>query len=377
MKRLGEILLEKGYAGVGELHTALEACHRHRTTLGYQLLQLGYVTEAQLLEALSEQTGRAQATRELLQRVTPEVRKVLPIEIARRLKAVPFARVHRQLQVAFANPRDVAAIEEVQFFTGSVVEPFVATEAAIQAVLDEITRAASKRARDSESPTSSELNRRWDSLWHGHHPDPTLLLDLPPDPAEEVVGKPLYATFPALSTVSDPTEIAGTGSIDEMGLCRALCAAESKEAVGEALLSYASQFLTRLCLFSVYRERIHGWLVSGLGPVLEDVQTFSVKADQPSLLKTVSGMGSYHQGPVPPGEVDQMIASCLGEPLPQDVIILPIRVKDKSVGFLLGDIPGQSTVGVPLRDLEAATKVTGVAFELIILRRKIELALAR
>jgi hypothetical protein len=59
------------------------------------------------------------------------------------------------------------------------------------------------------------------------------------------------------------------------------------------------------------------------------------------------------------------------------VVVLPVRVKDRSVAFLLGDIPGQSTVGVPLKDLEAAANVTGVALELIILKRKISLAMSR
>ena len=55
MKRLGEILLDRGAIGVTELHTGLEACHYSGGRLGTQLLKFGFVDEHALLEALSEQ----------------------------------------------------------------------------------------------------------------------------------------------------------------------------------------------------------------------------------------------------------------------------------------------------------------------------------
>ena len=57
MRRLGELLLEKGAIAIAELHTALEACHRTGGRLGTQLLRFGFVDERALLEALSEQHG--------------------------------------------------------------------------------------------------------------------------------------------------------------------------------------------------------------------------------------------------------------------------------------------------------------------------------
>jgi len=55
MKRLGEILLERGAIAIAELHTGLEACHYSGGRLGTQLLKFGFVDEHALLEALSEQ----------------------------------------------------------------------------------------------------------------------------------------------------------------------------------------------------------------------------------------------------------------------------------------------------------------------------------
>ncbi len=377
MRRLGEILVEHGYTSVGELHTALERSHRHRTSLGTQLLRLGFVIEAQLLEALAEQNNRPQVSREVLQAAPADVRHLLPLEVAQRLRAVVFVRSRKELHVAFSNPRDAAAVDEIQALTGLFVRPFVATDvsltAALQALAEELTTPEGPVAAQQTSAT----DLHWQRLWAGTPPSPEELLSLadytepPPD------SKVMYATYPGLSPVMEPTAVAEVGFLDEEGLEKALLVADSQNAVGEALLAYAAQFLTRLCLFSVFKETIHGWLVSGLGPVLEDVRTFSVGLGEPSLLQQVALTGRSHQGPPPSGEINAAVAACLGDPPSVDMVVMPIRVKDRAVAFLVGDVPGQSTVSVPVADIAVAASVAGVALEMIIMRRKIHKAMTR
>jgi hypothetical protein len=378
MKRLGEILLEHGYTTVGELHTALEASHRHRTTLGTQLLRLGFVTETQLLEALAEQTKRPRVTREMLRTTPAELRRLLPVEVARRLRVAPFARNQGELHVAFSNPRDVAAVEEIQATTGLLVRPFVATEDALTEALAVLAGdAAPAEAAPLMVETALPMDLQWERQWAGRPPGPEDLLALgdvrPPAPDPGA----MYATYPGLSPVMDPGSVAEVGFLDEAGFEHALLAAESRHAVGEALLGYAAQFLTRLCLFSVFKDSIQGWMVSGLGPVLEDVRAFSADLDNGGVLQQAARSGRPHQGPPPPGETNDAVAACLGDPPSLDMVVVPIHVKERPVGFLVGDIPGQSTIAVPVGDLAVAANVTGVALEAIILRRKISKALSR
>ena len=377
MRRLGEILIEHGYASVGELHTALETSHRQRTPLGTQLLRLGYVTEAQLLQALAEQNNRQQVSCDVLRAAPVEVRHLLPLEVAQRLRALPFARSRKDLHVAFSNPRDAAAIDEIQALTKVFVRPFVATDVSLSAAL----QALAEESSQSESPTIDQpplaTDLHWDRLWTGSPPGPDELLAV----ADETVPPPdprvMFATYPGLSPVMDPTAVAEVGFLDEGGLERALVDAISRDDVGDAFLSYAAQFLTRLCLFSVFKESIHGWLVHGLGPVLEDVRTFSVGLRDPSILQLVAQTGRPHQGPLPSSEVNDSVAACLGDPASADMVVIPVRVKDRPVAFLVGDIPGQSSISAPVGDLMVAASVAGVALEMIILRRKINKALTR
>ncbi len=68
MRRLGEILLDKGALALSELHTGLEACRRTGGRLGTQLLRFGFVDERALLAALSEQYGVPSAAAEVISR---------------------------------------------------------------------------------------------------------------------------------------------------------------------------------------------------------------------------------------------------------------------------------------------------------------------
>lgn len=372
MRKLGEILLEKGVTSVGELHTALEACHRYRSRLGTQMLRLGFVNEKQLLDALAEQTGRSPVPREVLEVATGDVLELLPLKTAERLRAVPFAKLQRQLHVALINPRDDVAIEEIHAVTGLDVEPFVVTEATLEAALARLGGRECEGMGDNGRPErGGPTESDWKDLWNGALPKVADLMALSRQTEDEWDQGVLYATYPGLAPVVDPSVISAPGFLDGAGLKKALCAAESRDGVGEALLSYAARFLTRLCLFSVYKDQVHGWLVEGMGPVLEDVQSFVIDLSLPSMLSTVAAGGNPHEGPIPPGERNKSIAACLGDPIPQDVLLLPVRVQDRTVAFLMGDIPGQSTIGVPVRDIAGAANVTGMALEMIIVRRKI------
>lgn len=376
MRKLGEILIEKGVTSMGELHTALEACHRLRSRLGSQLLRLGFVTEKQLLSALAEQTGRPPVPREILEAATLDVMGLLPRKTAQRLHAVPFAKLQSQLHVALINPRDDAAIEEIFATTGLDVQPFVVTEATLEAALNRLGVGAGEVVRTdggvNENPSAGS---DWEDLWNGALPTVSDLMALDSWTEDEGGFPVAYATFPGLLAVDDPSEVTTPGFLDEAGLKKALCAAVGRDNVGAALLSYAAQFLTRLCLFSVYKNQVHGWLVEGMGPVLEDVQSFAIDLELPTMLSVVSAAGRAQEGPLPPGEDNESIAACLGDPVSRDLILVPIRVQERTVAFLMGDIPGQSTIGIPVRDITNAANVAGMALEMIIQRRKIGRAL--
>jgi DNA-binding response OmpR family regulator len=132
-ERLSEILLRSGAVDAAALDRALDRQRVQPGRLGTQLLSLGLVTEDALAQALG-----------LLHRVPPylpsrmpvEPRAVarVPLELARRLRVLPIGWDPERgiLDLAAADPDNVAAVDEARFASGArKVNVLAAPEAAI------------------------------------------------------------------------------------------------------------------------------------------------------------------------------------------------------------------------------------------------------
>jgi len=373
MKRLGGLLLDRGAIAISELHTALEACHRSGGRLGTQLLKFGFVDEQALLDALSEQYGVPYISERSLRRSPSSARTAVLPDLMRRLRAVPFDSSRARVRVAMLNPRDPAAIEELSTACGATVEPHVATETAIRKVLEE------NLVRLSEDVESPPVNGRpaavtmdgWDRLWEPPCLPPEAALRWAPASGRSSEARALLATYPELAPliVSDQGQME---TFDEATFCERLEEARHRDEVGECLVRYTASYLSWVCLFAVHRERVIGWMGTGRSVVIDDVQSFESALDVPSLLRTVHQSGQSFVGPIPlGGGVNEAMSRVLGEPAPTEVVLVPVRVKERTVAFVLGDVPEESVLAVPLPELYAAASKAGIAFEILILRSKI------
>jgi len=373
MKRLGELLLERGAIDVGELHTGLEACHRSGGRLGTQLLRFGFVEERALLEALSIQFGVPFVSEGLIQKASLAVRKCLPMEVMRRLMVMPFNRHEGRLQVATINPRDPSALEELSGLTELAIEPYVATETAIQKALDElspdfVTRGGAGAGAADDGVAAPVDAARWDQLWVPPQvgPEEMLATGEHRGPAPEL----LVATYPEL------TPMAGVGEsepevLDEQGFVLRLQDARTRDEVGSLLLRHAAGMLSRVCLFAVYKGRVVGWMARGQSVVVDDVQSFDIPLETPSLFLDVYETCREFVGPIPRGQANELLVRTLGEPPPVEVVVVPIKVKGRVVAFLHADIPGEAALAVPIDELLDSVTNAGLALEILIKRAKI------
>lgn len=370
MKRLGELLLERGAIAVSELHTALEACHRTGGRLGTHLLHYGFVDESALLEALSEQFGVPAVTGGDLTSAPQMVRALLPPGMQRRLLVVPYKKKGGRLLVAMVNPADAAAVEEMSTFTRLEIQPQIATEAAVTTALEGLTTVGADEEEPARPPLQVRDPVQWDQLWEPARVRPadvrTVLA------ADEPFGNDVQlASFPQLIPLLDVSGFAGDDTLDESGLVRRLQQVRHRDEIGEALLSYAAAHLPRAALFAVHKDRILGWMGRGEGVVTDDLQSVAIPLDQPSLLVNLLQSGTYYLGSVPPGDANQALAESLGQPSPHEFVVLPVRIKDRAVAFLVGDSPETGVAVVPVHDLVVAANRAGIAFEILILRNKI------
>jgi len=133
-KRLGEILLEKELITHEQLTDALKKAHQQGRKLGAALTVLGYVTEEQILTALSEslRVPFIDMTHEV---ISVEAQKSFPEELVRAHNVVPVRLENGRLTVAMADPTDYWLVEDLRHKSGHMIQPVLASSHQISEIL--------------------------------------------------------------------------------------------------------------------------------------------------------------------------------------------------------------------------------------------------
>jgi len=134
--RVGDILLEKGLIDRLQLETALEeqGASGHRKLLGEVLVNLGFVTEEQVMATLAEAYGVPFA-RISSRLADPSVVELLPRDFLEKQRVLPLFLVENKLILAVCEPANVFLLEEVERMTGYPVQIVAATPRDIDTTL--------------------------------------------------------------------------------------------------------------------------------------------------------------------------------------------------------------------------------------------------
>jgi hypothetical protein len=128
--RIGEMLLSEGRISEATLTRALELQHQDNrgTRLGAILLKWDLLAEQDLLDTLSRYHRCPAAGRDTLAAADRKALALLSPEQAKRLDAVPYAFEEKAVRVAFVDPSNLAAVDEVKAITGRKVLPAVTSQ---------------------------------------------------------------------------------------------------------------------------------------------------------------------------------------------------------------------------------------------------------
>lgn len=365
--RLGELLLERGSVSHDELRSALDACRRHGGRLGTWLVRLGILNEAELLQALSEQTGTPSVTALELASTSPELRSLLPAPFARRHLVVVFGRRGRNLDVAMSDPGDLVVRDEIGGMTGMVIRPHVATEAALAAALAIPVGAPSSAAGAPPPGPPRGAVREWNQFWRLESNPREIFRAL-----DDGHGSPAactMASFPDLVPHGDADAAADIIDLDQ--LADALAAVNHRDQVAELTLAFASSVAPRAALFSLHQGRVLGWAARSAWIVQEDFHTLILPLDRPSVFLNLTKGVDLHSGPVGSGEGNDLLLECLGAPRPSAALIAPIRVRNRAVAFLWLDSGTASVGDLPVAAVREAARLVGMALEVLVLRQKL------
>ena len=138
--RIGDLLIEKGLINQDQLRIALIEQKKLDVPLGKALVQLGFVSEAMMRDALSAHLDQESVD---LTKVVPdpEAVKLVPKEMARRYHMLPitFDKQQKLLTVAMTDTFNIVALDQTAALLGGDVEikPLLTGDAEILAAIDQ------------------------------------------------------------------------------------------------------------------------------------------------------------------------------------------------------------------------------------------------
>ncbi|MBI5387631.1 MAG: type II secretion system ATPase GspE [Verrucomicrobia bacterium] len=162
-----QILVDKGLLAPGQLDEAVALQKTEGLRLDHAIVQLGFLTERQLLEVMAEQlhlplVDLSEAT------IGPEALGALPSKIVYRKRLVPIARENSTLKVATSDAFDLYAFDDIRLLTGLNIQPVLALRDEIEKLikthyglggdtLDEMVGADDIAAGEVSGETSEDL----------------------------------------------------------------------------------------------------------------------------------------------------------------------------------------------------------------------------
>lgn len=200
--RLGQLLVRAGVLDPGSLAKGLAEHERTGRPLGMTLVELGFISEQTLVSTLAHQLGLPVA-RIASWRVDPELRELVPAELAEKHRCLPLALKdegsRRSLYLAMVDPSDLDGVEAVATASGRDIRIVLVAPSELDGALARHYRGAESEpepGRGAESEPSPGPARTPDDPDFLHHWSVSredllaLLADDPPPAAPEAAAPP-------------------------------------------------------------------------------------------------------------------------------------------------------------------------------------------
>ena len=122
---LPELLVQEKITNLQDLEEAFRESARTKESLLDTLIRLGKFDDKALVHLLSDRLGYT-AINPAIFTIDRDLIHLLPKQVAEKYLLLPISRYEKTLTVAFANPANLKAIDELQAITGMRIKPTVA-----------------------------------------------------------------------------------------------------------------------------------------------------------------------------------------------------------------------------------------------------------
>lgn len=134
-KRIGEILIDKGFIDHKQLLTAISEGRKTKTPLGSMLYKLNYITLEQLKEALGEQMNVEITDIDKIE-VNDDVMNILPEDFVKNNRVIPISTDGRNLLVGMTDPNNERVLKDIIYLTGLKPRATIITYVEFQNFID-------------------------------------------------------------------------------------------------------------------------------------------------------------------------------------------------------------------------------------------------
>jgi type IV pilus assembly protein PilB len=131
---IGKLLVQEGLITPDQLNKALQDQHHDGERIGAVLIKLGFISEEVLVDFIAKQFHSPQVNVAKLT-IPKEIVNLIPLDIAQKYQAVPFALMGNTLNVAMSDPSNLFVIDDIRFLTRKNIQVHVASHACIKKVI--------------------------------------------------------------------------------------------------------------------------------------------------------------------------------------------------------------------------------------------------
>jgi type IV pilus assembly protein PilB len=146
--KIGEILVRQNLLKPDQLNHALEEQKKSGLKLTSVLINLNYLKDVQILEAMARHY-QAQPLDLNTFEVDSSVTSLVPKEVCEKYNLIPVQKAGQTLVVAFTDPSNIMVREDLRFITRLRIQPVVGTEHAISQAIERYYGGISVKQLDS------------------------------------------------------------------------------------------------------------------------------------------------------------------------------------------------------------------------------------
>lgn len=397
MSTLSTSILELGFTSERDMEEALARQVMYGGDLGTNLLELGLLTEDQLLQAASHSTDlRAAPVGELSQAPEP-LASLIPLELCRRHGVHVVGEEEGHLVIAVSARLSHQIESELAQAAGRPLRQRLAIWARIEQALARAGgRNPTERAvrllkrlegRPSWTPVGRGLPVDFKQLPRPQSVPPiefTAAADFdvstapPPEGYVELAqaqgAAPRHDTPPHLyvraplvpTTVSTRRRGPYTAAMAE----RDLLEAKDRHEVLASFFDFSAQYFEYAALFVIKGGEAVGYRARGAGASTERVRSVRVPLDLPSAFVRARDEGTWVLARLRGGGIEGGVARDLARGAGKKVLVLPLLVKGRTVLFLYGDHGNTDVDLTSIGDVLSFAPLASSALQQVILRRK-------